>query len=56
MDLVPREIIQEFVCSTKNAWQNGPFYEIELPTCLDFRGKDVKVGFKNIKFPKKKSV
>ena len=56
MNLVPHEIIQEVVCSTKNAWKNGDFYEIGLPVCIDFGRieRTVKMGFKNIKFPQKK--
>lgn len=54
MNIVPRDVLHEVIWSTKTAWRNGSFYEFSLPTYLNFEKKDVKVGFKNIRFPEKK--
>ena len=55
MNLPQKDILQEVVLSTKeNAWINGSCFEFSLPTHMDFVGKNVKVGVKNIRFPELK--
>ena len=53
MDIIPKKTIQEVICSTKFAWRNGIYYEMSIPNCIELKEKEVKVGFKNIYFPKK---
>lgn len=56
MSVVPKRIIQEVVLSTKqNVWLVGNCVDYLLPEYIDFGTRDVKVGLKNVRFPRLKS-
>ena len=55
MSSLSKNILQEVVLSTKNnAMISGSCFEFLMPNYINFGRQNVKVGVKNIRFPKKK--